>query len=73
MSECDLIVIYDNNKEISTAHFHNRRRKLIELIFIEYALQYHKDKVVMIDVSDFHIMEYGDYTGGHPTCFKIVL
>jgi len=69
MGECDLIVIYDNNKEISTAHFHNKDGFRIDLH--EYALQHHKDKVVMIDVSDFHIMEYGTYAGGHPNYFKI--
>ena len=68
MGECDLIVIYDNNKEISTAHFHNKDGLRIDLH--EYALQHHKDKVVMIDVSDFHIMEYGTYAGGHPNYFK---
>ena len=68
MGECDLIVIYDNNKEISTAHFHNKDGLRIDLH--EYALQHHKDKVVMIDVSDFHIMEYGAYAGGHPNYFK---
>lgn len=69
MDECDLVVIYDNNKEISTAHFHNKDGLRIDLH--EYALQHHKDKVVMIDVSDFHIMEYGAYAGGHPNYFKI--
>lgn len=68
MDECDLVVIYDNNKEISTAHFHNKDGLRIDLH--EYALQYHKDKVVMIDVSDFYIMEYGKYEGGHPNYFK---
>ena len=69
MDECDLVVIYDNNKEISTAHFHNKDGLRIDLH--EYALQYHKDKVVMIDVSDFYIMEYGEYEGGHPIYSKI--
>ena len=69
MDDCDLVVIYDNNKEISTAHFHNKDGLRIDLH--EYALQYHKDKVVMIDVSDFYIMEYGEYEGGHPIYSKI--
>ena len=69
MDECDLVVIYDDNKTLSTAHFHNKDGLRIDLH--EYALQYHKDKVVMIDVSDFHIMEYGGYMGGHPTYSKI--
>jgi len=69
MDECDLVVIYDDNKTLSTAHFHNKDGLRIDLH--EYALQYHKDKVVMIDVSDFHIMEYGVYAGGHPIYSKI--
>jgi len=69
MDECDLVVIYDDNKTISTAHFHNKDGMIIDLH--EYALRYHKDKVVMIDTSDFHTMEYGGYTGGHPIYYKI--
>ena len=69
MDECDLVVIYDDNKKISTAHFHNKDGIRVDLH--EYALRYHKDKVVMIDVSDFHIMEYGAYAGGNPTYSKI--
>ena len=69
MDECDLVVIYDDNKKISTAHFHNKDGIRVDLH--EYALRYHKDKVVMIDVSDFHIMEYGAYAGGNPIYSKI--
>ena len=69
MDECDLVVIYDDNKTLSTAHFHNKNGLRIDLH--EYALRYHKDKVVMIDTSDFHTMEYGGYTGGHPIYSKI--
>ena len=69
MGECDLVVIYDDNKTLSTAHFHNKGGVRIDLH--EYALRYHRDKVVMIDVSDFHTMEYGVYTGGHPIYSKI--
>ena len=80
MDECDLVVIYDDNKTLSTAHFYamwtgvsgsGQAADGLITDLHEYALRYHKDKVVMIDVSDFHTMEYGGYTGGHPIYSKI--
>ena len=68
MDEHDLVVIFDD-KETSTAHFHSKDGIKTELL--EYALQYHKDKVATIDGSDFHTMEYGGYVGSHPACSKI--
>ena len=79
MDECDLVVIYDDNKTLSTAHFYSfwsgasgpgQAQNGLKTDLHEYALQHHKDKVVMIDVSDFHIMEYGAYAGAHPNYFK---
>ena len=69
MDECDLVVIYDDNKTISTAHFHNKDGIKIDLH--EYALRYHKNKTIMIDTSDLPTMEYAGYAGGHPINFKI--
>ena len=31
MGECDLVVIYDDNKTLSTAHFHNKDGMIIDL------------------------------------------
>ena len=46
MEECDLVVIFDD-KKTSTAHFDSNDGVKTDLL--EFALQCHKDKVVMVD------------------------
>ena len=69
MDECDLVVIYNNNNKISTAHFH--KKDGINTDLHEYALRYYRDKVVMIDPGDQPSMEYGEYGVGDPSYFKV--
>ena len=69
MEECDLVVIFDD-KKTSTAHFDSNDGVKTDLL--EFALQCHKDKVVMVDGSDFHAMEYGNFEGSHPAYYKIL-
>ena len=68
MEECDLVVIFDD-KERSTAYFYSIHG--IKTDLHEYALQHHKDKVVMIDAGDWSSPNYGTYSGSHPAYFKV--
>ena len=69
MEECDLIVIFDD-KKTSTAHFDSDDGVKTDLL--KCALQHHKDKVALIDASDFHTMEYGQFEVSHPSYYKIL-
>ena len=69
LKECDLVIIFDD-KKTSTAHFDSNDGVKTDLF--DFALEYHKDKVVMVDGSDFHTMEYGRFEGSHPSYYKIL-
>lgn len=82
MAECDLIVIFDNGHNLSSAHYYKveeinkgipvittmGRDNTVIYQLHDYIVDNYKNKIAMIDPTDWSSITemYGRYKGGHP-------